>query len=323
MRVPRRRSHNIILYNFWATILVAVGFVREDPAPPPTEEKPSPEAAELDDGGVLLLTQRVAIVVSDEEPLLLENRIDVPSLYPTAEIFESRPSAFADLILPDYKTYEPFSFVPKDSAVSFSPLPLPSYFRQPYTPEDFDDSHFEEPQYDEGRGDINNEKAPGGPNSLVGGQSDEPIGSSGKPDELNMDDPPPPSPPPEADMSKALLAGVENLKRNKEATIPSQQKADIDTYDLESGSILKVEEGRFEQIFNYDFTGGGTIQFLFDLDKEETDRVLAYEKIADSVLLEEEGKVDLRADTQPSSQPSPALPVDFGFMDFSTANLDV
>ncbi len=304
MRVPRRRSHNIILYNFWATILVAVGFVREEPAPPPTEEKPSAEAAELDDGGVLLLTQRVDIVVSDEEPLLLENRVDVPSLYPAAEIFESRPSVLVDLVLPDYKTYEPFSFVPKDSAVSFSPLPLPSYFRRPYTPEDFDD----EP-------DITASAKPGEiPQTDFHNDGSDFAAKTISANPMNE-----PDPDPEPDMSEPLLAGVENLKRNKKASIPSEKKADVDTYDLESGSILTVKEERFEQIFNYDFIGGGTIQFKFDLDEEETARVLAYEKIADSVLLEEENDVDLRADIQPS----PALPVDFGFMDFADANLGV
>ncbi len=350
----RKTSHNIILYNFWVAILAATGFSRAEEVLPPKENKQTSNTEPESDEEVLLLINRIDVDENPptEEPFFLENWIDVESLYTTAGVnedfyylpFEIKPASLSFLSSSPYEVYQPFSSVPKD-AVSYSPPALPSYFRQPFTPEDFNDDPIEEDTYEAGRADQF-PKAPI-PDSVPDMQPDDTY-EAGRADQFPKAPIPDSVPVPDSvsdsgrqpddtvaatESGNAMLDmpdicenedGTATIAEGKEQAFLGECSQITDFY-LEDGSLLTVAEGSFVEFLQDAFAGQGTIQFGFDLKNRHINAIdfakigagLMFQEIPDGT--DEPADIDLRGD----SQPSPAVSPEFGFVGFSEANLDV
>lgn len=150
MEMVKKKSHSVVLYNFWAAILVAIGFIEEKPKEQP--EKPKEPNEE-----VLLLTNRVDIIPT-EQPLLFS-----PFDLPLSDEAEAKPEDEPEQAHPyhsrlqtNIRQYEIVDFfvhpqtsnlpptesfysLPKYKSLESSPPPIfPSYFRKPATPEMFE-----------------------------------------------------------------------------------------------------------------------------------------------------------------------------------------
>ena len=315
MKKLRKDPQKIILYNFWAAILVAIGFVREEQKPPFQEEKQtSDEALEVNKEEVLLLTNRIDV----DESLLLENPVDSEefsdgiNINDDSYIFPLVVKLHGDadfFVASDYKSYEAFSFAPKVSAVSYSPPPpLPSYFRQPYIPEDFDDEPFEEKFYEKGNAEPDeNPKivfdTPSDPDSKI----------------INANPMDKDAPEPEPDMPDASVDSETKIISQGKEGFKEPVSGAVTTFHVSRFSTLTVQEELFDKFLEYIFEGGGTIQFSENIDETQLDP----DKIKAGLTLEENIEGEYEKINIPRAEPSPVLPDDFGFMDFATDNIDV
>ena len=348
MRIRRKKSHNIILYNFWVTILVALGILSEE------KEEPVKTQANEEDKIPILLTNRVDAFPVDEkiakvfvteielflsnldEPLANEKQKAESELEITQKqdnffipIAPFKPSDFTDdLIIPEPKSYEAFSSVSIFEPINF-PV-FPSYLRSPVRPEiivNFDeeaplvsskpDENPKNPIFmtPDSTGDTVHAPQPDNsedPTFMTPETSDEakPVVAPTDPvnDEAKMDEPSASMMMPDNDMPDNDMPATADVVISYGETVDFSASNSMLVFNLEIDSILTVPKDDFDNFLKHEFLGEGKIHFIGDIDESEID----FSKISDKITLEERIAGENHPIEPPISQPSPAIN-DFGF----------